>query len=112
MPPTDDVTRIALCLHEAIQRVGVPAEEIYINIDPDLTMTVIVGPVGFPVGVVAGPTREDAAERWCSAVDWWNEAATDRERDALYADFQGRVNTFRLVEGIMQARALAALPAN
>jgi hypothetical protein len=119
--------RNALCLHEAMRKLDVPAEAIYVNIGPDTTLTVLLGPCGFKVGKVFDlamipkkkrknlpvPTAHETGLMWRAAVDRWNGHGTDDERGMLLGEFalaMGRPEP--LIAAIRTAQAWLAMPEN
>lgn len=111
-PPADPAIRIALGLHEMMRRNDVPAADIFIDIAPDRSLIVGLGPVGFLIGPVKARSRKAIAGRWRAAVEWWNLTATDADRIDLWTEFSRQIDPVKMVMAIQQAQALAMLPVN
>lgn len=113
MVPTDSSIRTALGLHEVMRRMGIPSELIFINVERDKSLIVVLGPVGFPVGdPVKARSRKGVGRLWDQAIEWWNVSGTEEETQALMDEFFSSVDMGKTIAGVQQAWALLNLPEN
>lgn len=103
----DLTIRTALGLHEAMRRLNVPAADIFVWFDGG-KFTVILGPAGFVAGPLSG-TDAEVGQLWHDAAKTWN-AAPSAHQQALFAEFQARVEPVPLILGIQRALALVRQP--
>lgn len=98
--------RVALAMHEALRRLRVPADQIFIS-NHRGKITILTQGYERNVGFALGDAWEGWEADWISAVAWWNDPTTSpRARNAVYAEEtfdRARVVTELVLAGIYTA---------
>ncbi len=96
----------ALGFHEAFRRFGVAADDIFVSLDADRQMRVIVGLCAFQCGELE-MSFEEFASRWAAVAGAWNTTETS-DRDAVWTRFVVHIDFVRLVPALRSA--IATMP--
>ena len=94
--PLDPSIRTALGMHEALRRLGVTPERIFVTAEAGQLCVALFpdqGPCGFPLG--PEPTA-DCEAAWQNAATWWNTTQDEQARNLIWLHFLSGVDAARL----------------
>jgi hypothetical protein len=89
--PAAMAIRLALGMFEALRRLGVPSEEIFVR-EEDGQLYVLARDRKFPMTDYAGDIEKD----WPAAAEWWNKSGSTPERQVIWLHFLSGVDSEKM----------------
>lgn len=100
----DDVLNEGLGFFEAFRRMGFPAEELFLGLDP-FKVFIVLRSQGKEFVAICGPfvggDERALYDAWTAKAKWWNGDATHEERSALWDRSFAKNHAFDLATSMM-----------